>query len=147
MIDEDDERWWRLIGEAFPSTERLTAQLRALERDELLDFAGFVAESKLAVREPWEGPFIDDAIGHLSEDSTGDLTDWVVTQGQPYWSEAVESTDEHLRKCFELQEEVDKPGHPRAWQPIPVLHLTGTVFNVWCERFDGDELLDFMSGQ
>lgn len=61
MVDDDDERWWRFIDEAFPSTERLTAQLRALERDDLLDFAGFVAESRSAVRAPWEGPFIDEA--------------------------------------------------------------------------------------
>jgi hypothetical protein len=144
--DDDDERWWRLLREVFPSTERLQAQLRGLERDDLLDFAGFVAECTSAVREPWQGPFIDDAVGHLSEDSTQDLADWIVTQGKSYWSDAVGANDEHLRACFELSHAVLEPGHPRAWQPTPVLHLTGTVHHVWSERFDPDDLYSFLAG-
>lgn len=147
LVDEDDERWWRLLGEVFPSTERLQARLRGLERDELLDFAGFVAERRSAVRAPWDGPFIDAATGHLSEDSMEDLADWIVSQGKAYWSAAVGANDEHLRACFGLYYAVREPGHARAWQPTPVQHLMGTVHHVWSERFDPDDLYSFLAGE
>jgi hypothetical protein len=132
----DEQRWWRLIESSFPSQEQLVDALRTLSRDELLAFGGHVRDCRLLVREPWNGPNVP-GIGALSEDSTADLTDWIVSQGEDYWQAANDGDEAHLVACFELYDAVRrKPGHPRAWQPSPIVSLMGTLFTVWLERFD-----------
>jgi hypothetical protein len=135
---KNEERWWKLIETAFPSVERLVLALRVLSREELVSFGAHVTDLRYAVREPWNGPDIP-GVGVLSEDSTEDLTDWIVSQGREYCERAEGSDDAHLAECFALYYAVRTPGHPRAWQPRAIPSLMGTLYNVWCERFDGDE--------
>ena len=141
-MSADEQHWWTLIESSFPSHERLVAALRALAREELVAFGVHVRECRLLIREPWNGPNIP-GIGVLSEDSTEDFTDWIVSQGEAYWSAANDGDEAHLVACFALYDAVRREqDHPRAWQPTPVVSLMGTLFSVWLERFDEDRFHD-----
>ncbi|HEY5927275.1 MAG TPA: hypothetical protein VIV11_36560 [Kofleriaceae bacterium] len=141
-MSAEEERWWRLIESSFPSVDELVVAMRALSRQELLELGVHIRQCRLLIREPWNGPDIP-SLGVLSEDSTEDFTDWIVSQGEDYWRAANDGDDAHLVTCFELYDSVRrKPGHPRAWQPTPVVSLMGTLFTVWLERFEEDRFHD-----
>lgn len=138
---ETDPRWWTLLGDAFPDVPRLEEALRALGRDELIAFALFVQEARWSIREPWSGPVIP-GIGALSEDSTEDLTDWIVLQGREYWARVVAGNDERLAGCFADYQAARSPDHSRAWRPSSRPSLMSLTRAIWAERFDPDELWD-----
>jgi len=107
--DEIQPRFWRLLEAAFPSKDRLIASLDALPRQELVAFVIHVEAARWEVREEWEGPFIHDNVGHLSEDGTQNLTDWIVSQGEAFWRGACGASDEVLRDLFfEREDAVDR---------------------------------------
>jgi hypothetical protein len=96
--------FWDLIDSSKPDLEKLVSKLETLNREQLENYHGFYASASNAVCEPWEGPYIDGDIKNLSEDSTKDLCDWIVSQGYDYWysiaSLPEEQKEEALRKAF-----------------------------------------------
>jgi hypothetical protein len=141
--DEIQPRFWRLLEAAFPSKDRLIAALDALPRQELVAFVIHVEAARWEVREEWEGPFIDDNIGHLSEDGTQNLTDWIVSQGEAFWRGTCSASDGVLRDLFfEHEDAAHDEAHPRHWVG------GGGTLSPWCSasasyrRRFGEGLLD-----
>ena len=81
------ESWfWELLEKHKPNIDRLESSLRVLERPLLEKFLVYYHIASEMSCEPWNGPYINDSIGNLSEDSTEDLTDWIVAQGIDAWA-------------------------------------------------------------
>jgi hypothetical protein len=137
-----NDPWWALISNSKGDGLLYVSLLRKLERDGLLSFGSFLADAKIQACEPWKGPEIP-GVGFLSEDSTADLTDWIVSQGEDYWLSVLDTYDdddaptmsaatkEALIVAFESHCLAQKKAHP--------VHLSGQLFTTWCERFDPDE--------
>ena len=95
---------WVLIDASMPDPERFVAAVAELEEDALIERYADVFTARQRVRVKWAGPFIDAAIGHLSEDSTEDLCDWVVGQGSAIWAAACGAADATLVALFAWSE-------------------------------------------
>jgi hypothetical protein len=89
-----DETCWEIIEQAAGDSDVFCALIRKLTREEMGIFGAFLDDAKLHVCEPWRGPDIP-GVGHLSEDSTSDLADWVVSQGKAYWTSILDTYDEY----------------------------------------------------
>ena len=105
--------FWEIIDSTRPDLLALALRLEQLSRKDLLRYSHFYQVASDAVCHAWEGPFIDDEIGHLSEDSTEDLTDWIVSGGKESWLYATEP-DVDLVALFLLsvqaeRGEIDEP--------------------------------------
>ncbi len=79
---------WDLLARARSEREGLRPALQALDRQSLEEFIVRYHLASEAVCEPWDGPYIEERDYHLSEDSTEDLTDWIVAQGNDAWEYA-----------------------------------------------------------
>lgn len=85
-----------LVDSARPSVAALRERLDALDADALVELLADLVDAAAEVRVKWEGPF-DPSLGVCwSEDSTEDLTDWIVSQGTDVWRAARGATDEAL---------------------------------------------------
>lgn len=80
-----EEWFWEIIERCKPEKVRLERELMETDRTTVEKFIVYYYVASWQVCEPWDGPFIDDSVGHLSEDSTEDLADWVVAQGRDAW--------------------------------------------------------------
>src|SRR5574338_1514895 len=89
-------RLWALIDGSMPDPGRFAARVAELDAQQLVELYADVIDASAEVRAKWEGPYIPDFDGHLSEDSCEDFTDWVVGQGHEYWSRARGADDETL---------------------------------------------------
>lgn len=130
---------WVLIDASMPDPERFAAAVAELEEDALIERYADVFTARQRVRVKWAGPFIDAAIGHLSEDSTEDLCDWIVGQGSAIWAAACGAADATLVALFhEAHAERARPGRWRGRTPA----IGPALFNAHARRFDSDEFHD-----
>jgi hypothetical protein len=84
------EDWfWDLIQECRPVLKNLEKRLEAMPRDQLEKYMVYYDIASEHICEPWDGPYIDESVGNLSEDGTEDLTDWIVSQGRSVWEYAL----------------------------------------------------------
>jgi hypothetical protein len=89
------EAWfWDLISECSPSLKYLEEQLESFSEEKLKKYLMYWDISSRALCAPWDGPYIDDEIEQLSEDSTEELTDWIVSQGKSAWEYALRNPDQ-----------------------------------------------------
>ncbi|MCE3229975.1 MAG: hypothetical protein K0S32_4526 [Bacteroidetes bacterium] len=108
--------FWEIIDNSKPDLIKLEQKLEQLDKETLENYYGFYKAASQDICEPWSGPFIDDSIGHLSEDSTSDLTDWIVSQGYDYWAsisalyEDEEAKEKALVEAFWTEDKVSKEG-------------------------------------
>jgi hypothetical protein len=146
---EAHERFWGIIDGSFPDEAALRAQLASLGRDELVAFYALVGDASAMVRPSWDGPWVRtdllEAGGHhLSEDSTADLTDWIVSQGRAYWGSACGGDDAQLQRCYDdyCAVRADE-AHPLRWRSgkSGKTHLSGLTYSCYADRF-GDDLYD-----
>ena len=104
-----------------------------------VEIADRFANADPSGRVKWAGPFIDAAIGHLSEDSTEDLCDWIVGQGSAIWAAACGAADATLVALFhEAHAERARPGRWRGRTPA----IGPALFNAHARRFDSDDFHD-----
>lgn len=94
--------FWTLLAEARPSLRVLEAELGELSQSRLESFIVSYAVASDAIREPSEGIDID-GVGILSEDSTEDFCEWIVSQGESVWQYA-RSSEASLTALFERME-------------------------------------------
>ena len=80
--------FWDLLARARSGREALRLALQGLDRQSLEEFIVRYHLASEAVCEPWDGPYIEERGYHLSEDSTEDVTDWIVAQGKDAWEYA-----------------------------------------------------------
>ncbi|MBL8975485.1 MAG: hypothetical protein JNK56_33100 [Myxococcales bacterium] len=130
---------WVLIDASMPDPERFAAAVAELKEDALIERYADVFTARQRVRVKWAGPFIDAAIGHLSEDSTEDLCDWIVGQGSAIWAAACGAADATLVALFhEAHAERARPGRWRGRTPA----IGPALFNAHARHCDGDEFHD-----
>lgn len=148
---EDNARFWAIIEGAGRDRDALDAALRQLDADELVAFGALVRDAGAAVREPWQGPWVPsdhfDAGGfHLSEDSTEDFTDWIVSLGRAAWLPLVGADDAALQEVYAIYNTLrDDLAHPMRWSgPSGKVFLSGLVYNIYTDRF-GDDFHDALS--
>ncbi len=133
------EELWALIDASVPDPERFAAAVEGLDQDALIERYADVFAARQAVRVKWAGPWIDAAIGHLSEDSTEDLCDWIVGQGSEIWAGACGAADATLVALFHAAHaERGRPGRWRGRTP----EIGPALFNAYARRCDGDEFHD-----
>jgi hypothetical protein len=77
-----------LIEQSKPDLNALEATLLKMDRTSIEKFLVYYHIASEWACAKWSGPYINESIGHLSEDSTEDLTDWIVAQGQKAWNYA-----------------------------------------------------------
>ena len=89
-------RLFALLAETQPDPAALEARLATLDPAALIVLAADVVDASADVRPKWEGPYVPERGVCFSEDSTEDLTGWIVAQGEPYWRGLVGAGDEAL---------------------------------------------------
>lgn len=147
----DNARFWAIIEGAGRDRDALDAALRQLDADALIVFGALVHDAGAAVREPWQGPWVPSdhfAEGgfYLSEDSTEDFTDWIVSLGREVWLPLVGADDAALQEVYASYNTLrDDPAHPMRWSgPSGKVYLSGRVYSIYTERF-GDDFHDALS--
>jgi hypothetical protein len=105
--EEIPDWFWNLIDSSKPDLKKLEKALEELEKEQLEDYYGLYKRASQEIRDPWDGPYINEEIDHLSEDSTEDLCDWIVSQGYDHWSE-MDIDDESLAAVFHSMKKVEK---------------------------------------
>ena len=81
--------------------ERLCNELQNMNVQQLEKFVAYFVLANQYTRDPWNGPFISEIDGHLSEDGTQYLNDWIVAQGKRAWDYA-RSTSADWNEIFRL---------------------------------------------
>lgn len=148
---EANARFWTIIEAARRDCAALHAALSALDADELLAFGALVRDAGSAVREPWQGPWVPsdhfkEGGFHLSEDSTEDFTDWIVSLGRDVWMPLVGASDENLHPIHLVYNMIrDDHGHPMRWSGVSGrAFLYGMVYTIYTNSF-GDDFHDALS--
>ena len=144
-MNRDYPRVWAILEATMPDPERFFAQVDALNADELVMLYADVIDARDEVRCAWEGPFIPELDSHLSEDSTEDLTDWIVGQGYAYWQRAIEAEDAALATMLSESEAERETPSGRWNERTPV--IGPAFFNSYAKRFDADVFLDAVDAE
>jgi hypothetical protein len=131
------ERLWTLIEASMPDPGRFTALVGELGAEQLIALHADVIDARSEVREKWEGPYIPDLEGCLSEDSCEDFTDWVVGQGYEYWRAARGRDDEALAGMF--AEDVRERSHKRGRWHGATPAIGPAFYASFDARFDNDK--------
>jgi hypothetical protein len=137
------ERLWGLIEASLPDPGRFAALVDELDEEGLIELHADVIDARSEVRDKWEGPYIPELNGCLSEDSCEDFTDWVVGQGYAYWSAARERDDAALAALW-AESVRERGGEAGRWNGrTPAI---GPAFYASFDaRFDNDEF-EFLEG-
>lgn len=136
-------RLFALLAETQPDKAALAQRLSELDAEALLELAADVVDASADVRPSWEGP-LDRRGGYCwSEDSTEDLTDWVVAQGEVFWRAAVGASDEQLMDIVPEYHRERADGHSARWDGRTP-HLRGLVHVAYKRRFA--EVEDYFDG-
>jgi hypothetical protein len=79
-LSHDPPDWfWETLEGARPQLNTLAAELEAMPRERLVDFAAAYRDAACAVCDYWDGPVVDGI--EFSEDDSEDLANWVVSVG------------------------------------------------------------------
>ena len=105
---------WLMLAASMPERRRFADAVAALDREGLIQRHADVIQARDEIRMKWDGPYIDAEIGHLSEDSTEDLADWIVGQGHAYWARARGADDPTLAAMF-AEYAAERRGAPGRW--------------------------------
>ncbi|WAS90502.1 hypothetical protein [Nannocystis punicea] len=131
-------RLFALLAETRPDGAALARRLNELDAEALLELAADVVDASADVRVSWEGP-LDPRGGFCwSEDSTEDLTGWVVAQGEAFWRAAVGASDEQLMALVPEYDRERADGRSARWDGRTP-HLRGLVYGAYRRRFAEDE--------
>ena len=135
---------WAMLAASMPERRRFADAVAALDREGLIQRHTDVIQARNEIREKWNGPYIDEKIEHLSEDSTEDLEDWIVGQGHEYWTRARGADDCTLAAMF-AEYAAERQGARGRWDGrTPAIGPSFYESNR--ARFpdddDGDEFLD-----
>lgn len=107
------EPWfWKLIEQAWSDFELLCNQLRTMDLQRLEQFVAWFVLASQYTRDPWDGPYVSEIGGHLSEDDMQDLNDWIVAQGKRAWVYARSNAadwDEIFRLATTRNSETSRP--------------------------------------
>jgi|GEM_PF-4036929 len=96
------EPWfWDLLSRSWLDEDALRTSLEELDDPLLEKFVVYFHLANQYTRDPWDGPYISEVGGELSEDSTEDLNDWIVVQGFSAWNYA-RSVDANWDELFRL---------------------------------------------
>jgi len=125
---------WTTLDSPRPETTRLGDALEAMSQDKLVAFARHYRDAAEAVCNYWDGPVIDGE--GLSEDGTEDLCNWIVSQGQAMWRQAIAAGPTRLEP-FVRKYEAQGPAH---YSPF------GIACAVYERRFNGN-LFEAMDGE
>ena len=114
----------------------------------MLSYYHYYEVASDSVCHQWDGPYIDDEIEHLSEDSTQDLTYWIVSNGKDFWLRATEP-EANLVELFWMSVKVARGeiSDPPKWTSEVASdnrrgsqtpnYIAGAIYS---ERFDGEFL-------
>lgn len=127
---------WDLLDASMPDPDRFHALVAEQDADRLVELYADVVDAGAEVRVKWEGPYIAELDGCLSEDSCEDLTDWIVGQGHDYWSGACGADDEALAAMWQESRRERDAGRGRWTGPTPA--IGPAFFNSYARRFDND---------
>ncbi len=127
----------------MPDPARFAARVEALSAEQLIELGADAIDARSEVREKWEGPFIPDLEGCLSEDSCEDFTDWVLGQGHDYWWAARGRDDEALAAMF-AEDVRERNGARLRWSGRTPA-IGPAFFNSYNRRFP-NEAFEFLDG-
>lgn len=133
-------RLWDLLDASMPDPARFHALVAELDEDLLVVLYADVVDASAEVRAKWEGPFVPELDGCLSEDSCEDFTDWVVGQGHDYWSRARGGDDEALAAMWRESGAEQQAGGGRWTGKTPA--IGPAFFNSYAARFDRKQFLE-----
>ena len=127
-------RLFALLAETQPDGAALARRLADLDAESLLRLSADVVDASADVRVPWEGP-LDSSGGFCwSEDSTEDLTEWIVAQGEAFWRAAVGASDEQLMAIVPEYHRERSDGQGVRWSGRTP-NLRGLLFSTYKARF------------
>ncbi|MFZ6185589.1 hypothetical protein [Nannocystis pusilla] len=127
-------RLFALLAETQPDGAALARRLTDLDAESLLGLAADVVDASADVRAPWEGPLDTGGNFYWSEDSTEDLTDWIVAQGEAFWRAAVGASDEQLMAIVPEYHRERSDGQGARWNGRTP-NLRGLLFSTYRARF------------
>ncbi len=113
---EIPEWFWSLIETTKPSLALLIERLEALSQAELEQWQRAYELAAAAIVPYWDGPDMGGNLGVLSEDSTEDLCEWIVSQGRELWQRATGPGADliYLAHLYQRAEQGLIPEYP-AW--------------------------------
>ncbi|PCC71089.1 hypothetical protein SAMN02745121_04948 [Nannocystis exedens] len=136
-------RLFALLAETQPDGAALARRLTDLDAEALLELAADVVDASADVRSSWEGPLDASGKYYWSEDSTEDLTGWIVAQGEAFWRAAVGASDEQLMALAPEYHRERADGRSARWNGRTP-HLGGLVHAAYTARFADVE--DYFDG-
>lgn len=139
------ERLWSLIAAAFPKAGAFKKHVDKLSGPDLVTlYADCIAASD-EVRPKYEGPFVPELDGCLSEDDMEDLTDWILGQGYDVWLKARAADDAALVAQYQaMQAERDGDGGRWKGETPPI---APAFFGSYARRFDQKQFLDLVEAE
>jgi len=108
------ENLWSMLAASIPDRRHFADAVAALDREGLIQRHADVIQARDEIRMKYDGPYIDEKIEYLSEDSTEDLADWIVGQGHDYWTRARGADDATLAAMF-AEYAAERRGAPGRW--------------------------------
>lgn len=127
-------RLFALLAETQPDVSALVRRLSDLDAESLLGLAADVVDASADVRVAWEGPLDTSGDFCWSEDSTEDLTGWIVAQGEAYWRAVVGASDEQLMALVPEYHRERSDGRSSRWNGRTP-DLRGLLYKTYTARF------------